>query len=97
MNTARVCFIAPASTAYLPAAQLRALDPGAASPVDSLAERDQDLPLERRGSYRVVEGGVTLKAKRTAEADPAARCVLVWSSARAGRRHQPGQEAGPCS
>jgi transposase len=83
MNKAEVRFIAPAGKPYLPAAHLRALDPAAAIPVDYLAERDQDLPPERRGSYRVVEGGITLKAKRTAEADLAVRCVFVWSSARA--------------
>jgi transposase len=83
MNTARVAFIAPAGRPYLPAAQLRALDPAAATPVDYLAERDQDLPAEQRGSYRVVEGGITLKAKRKAEQDLAVRCVFVWSSARA--------------
>jgi hypothetical protein len=38
MNTARVAFIAPASKTYLPAAQLRALDPQAATPVDYIAE-----------------------------------------------------------
>src|SRR6266702_2356181 len=83
MNTARVAFIAPAGKTYLPAAQLRALEPAAASPVDYLAERDQDLPPGRRGSYRVVEGGITLKAKRKTEPDLAVRCVFVWSSARA--------------
>ncbi len=83
MNTARVTFIAPAGKAYLPATHLRALDPAAASPVDYLAERDQDLPPGRRGSYRVVEGGITLKAKRKTEPDLAVRCVFVWSSARA--------------
>jgi transposase len=83
MNTAKVCFIAPASKTYLPAEQLRALEPAAASPVDYLAERDQDLPPGRRGSYRVVAGGITLKAKRKADPDLAVRCVFVWSSARA--------------
>jgi transposase len=83
MNTAKVAFIAPASKTYLPATHLGALDPAAAAPVDYLAERDQDLPPERRGRYRVVEGGITLKAKRTTEPDLAVRCVFVWSSARA--------------
>jgi transposase len=83
MTTAKVAFIAPASKTYLPAEHLRALDPEAASPVEYLAERDRDLPPERRGSYRVVEGGITLRAKRKAEQDLAVRCVLVWSSARA--------------
>jgi transposase len=83
MNQAKVAFIAPAAKPYLPASLLRALDPAAATPVDYVAERDQDLPPERRGSYRVVEGGITLKAKRTTEQDLAVRCVFVWSSARA--------------
>jgi Domain of unknown function (DUF4277) len=83
MNTAQVCFIAPASKTYLPAEHLRALNPQAATPVDYVAERDQDLLPEQRGSYRVVEGGITLKAKRTTEPDLAVRCVYVWSSARA--------------
>jgi len=30
-----------------------------------------------------VEGGITLKAKRKADADLAVRCVFVWSTARA--------------
>jgi transposase len=83
MNQARISFIAPAGKAYLPAEHLRALDVQAALPVDYLAERDQDLLPDQRGSYRVVEGGVTLKAKRKAEQDLAVRCVFVWSSARA--------------
>jgi hypothetical protein len=77
MNTAKVAFIAPASKTYLPAAYLRALDRAAAIPVDYLAARDQDLPPGQRGSYRVLEGGITLKAKRTAEQDLAVRCVFV--------------------
>jgi Domain of unknown function (DUF4277) len=83
MNTARVAFIAPAAKSYLPAAQLRVQDLAAATPVDYLAERDQGAPPEQRGSYRVVEGGITLKGKRKAEPELAVRCVFVWSSARA--------------
>jgi transposase len=83
MNTARVAFIAPAGKPYLPATQLRALDLGTASPVDYLAERDQGRAPEQRGSYRVVEGGITLQGKRNAGADLPVRCVFVWSSARA--------------
>lgn len=85
MDTAKVCFIAPAGKAYLPAEHLRALDPRrqAATPVEYVAERDQDLAPGQRGAYRVVEGCITLKGKRKNEADLAVRCVLVWSSARA--------------
>jgi transposase len=83
MNTAKVAFIAPAAKPYLPAGQLGALEVGTATPVDYLAERDQGTPPERRGSYRVLEGGVTLRGKRKTDADLAVRCVFVWSSARA--------------
>ena len=95
MNKAKVCFIAPASKTYLPAEHLRALEVGAASPVDYLAERDQDLPPGQRGSYRVVEGGITLKAKRKTEPDLAVRCVFVWSSARAQAAAQSRAGADP--
>jgi transposase len=83
MNTAQVAFIAPASKTYLPTTHLRALDPSTAILVEYAAERDQDLPPGQRGSYRVVEGGITLQAKRTTEPGLAVRCVFVWSSARA--------------
>jgi hypothetical protein len=83
MTKAEVAFIAPAAKPYLPAEQLQALDPGTATPVDYLAERDQETPPQRRGSYRVLEGGITLAGKRKADADLAVRCVFVWSSARA--------------
>jgi transposase len=83
MNTARISFIAPAAKTYLPAEHLRALDVQAANPADYIAERDHGALPEQRGSYRVVEGGITLKAKRKAEADLPVRCVFVWSSARA--------------
>lgn len=81
MTAAKVAFIAPAGKPDLPATHLRALDPQAATPIDYVAERDQDLPAGQRGSYRVVEGGITLWGKRKAEPDLAVRCVLVWSSA----------------
>jgi transposase len=83
MNTARVAFIAPAAKPYLPAAQLRVLDLAAARPADYLAERDRGSPPGQRGSYRVVEGGITLKGKRKAEPELAVRCVFVWSQGRA--------------
>jgi hypothetical protein len=76
-------FIAPASKTYLPAEHLRALDPAAATPVDYLAERDQDLPPGQQGSYRVLEGSLSLPARRRADAELQVRCVVVWSSARA--------------
>jgi hypothetical protein len=86
MNTARVAFIAPAAKPYLPATQLAGLDPGAATPVDYVAQRDKGLAAEQRGSYRVLEGAITLAGKRKADTDLTdltVRCVFVWSSARA--------------
>jgi len=83
MHQARVGFIAPAAKPYLPAARLGALDPKAATAVDYVAERDQGSPAEQRGSYRVLEGAITLAGKRKADADLAVRCVFVWSWARA--------------
>jgi transposase len=83
MNRAQVSFIAPAAKPYLPAEQLRALEVQAAIPVDYLAERDHGALPGQRGSYRVLEGGITLKARRTTEQHLGVRCVFVWSSARA--------------
>jgi transposase len=83
MNRAQVSFIAPAAKPYLPAEQLRALEVQAAIPVDYLAERDHGALPEQRGSYRVLEGGITLKARRKTEQHLGVRCVFVWSSARA--------------
>jgi hypothetical protein len=83
MTTAKVAFIAPAAKPYLPAARLGELDPEVATAVDYLAERDQDKPPTQRGSYRVLEGSLSLPARRKADADLAVRCVFVWSSARA--------------
>jgi transposase len=83
MNRAQVSFIAPAAKPYLPAEQLRALEVQAAIPVDYLAERDHGALPGQRGSYRVLEGGITLKARRKTEQHLGVRCVFVWSSARA--------------
>jgi transposase len=88
MGQAQVCFIAPASKTYLPASVLASLDPTTATPVDYAAERDQAKRADRRGSYRVLEGSVTLpgkRTKRTAAPDPdlLVRCVFVHASARA--------------
>jgi hypothetical protein len=83
MNQAGVGFITPAAKLYLPAAQLGGRDPGAATPVDYVAQRDKGLAAEQRASYRVMEGAITLAGKRKADADLQVRCVFVWSSARA--------------
>src|SRR6266536_598024 len=83
MNTARVTVIAPAGKAYLPATHLRALDPAAASPGRVRRGSRPGCSPKHRGSYRVVEGGITLAGKRKTDPDLAVRCVLVWSSTRA--------------
>jgi transposase len=86
MNTAKVAFIAPASKTYLPTELLGGLDIEQASPVDYVASRDAGKPPTQRGTYRVVEGTVTLPARRgrrQPEPDLQVRCVFVWSSARA--------------
>ena len=83
MTTAKIRFIAPAAKTYLPTEILGGLDLEQASPVDYLAGRDQGKPAGQRGSYRVLEGSLTLPARRRADADLQVRCVFVWSSARA--------------
>jgi transposase len=86
MNTAEVCFIAPASKTYLPASVLGGLDRSQATPVDYVASRDLGTPPQQQGTYRVLEGTVRLPARRgrrQSEPDLMVRCVFVWSSARA--------------
>lgn len=83
MNKAEVTFIAPAGKSYVPTELLSGLDREAAIPVEYVAERDLGKPLEERGSYRALEGEVTLPGKRASDPDLQVRCVFVWSSARA--------------
>lgn len=86
MNTAKVAFIAPASKLYLPTELLAGLDIEQTSPVDYVASRDAGKPPTQPGTYRVLEGTITLLARRDRgqpEPDLRVRCVFVWSSARA--------------
>jgi hypothetical protein len=86
MDRAGVTVIAPAGKPYVGAEVLRGLDHAQAVAVDYVAERDRGKPAEQRGSYRVLEGSVTLPGKRTkrwADPDQVVRCVFVFSSARA--------------
>jgi len=80
---AEVDFIAPASKTYVPAEVLANLEVATAIPVDYLAERDAGKDPARRGSYRVVEGTMTITGKRTTDPVLRVRRVFVWSSARA--------------
>jgi len=81
---AKVSFIAPASKSYVGADVLAACDFDAAVPVDYVAERDAGKAEKDRGSYRVSEDTMVIKAKKTSEPDLHLRRVFVWSSARAG-------------
>lgn len=80
---AGVSFVAPASKNYVPAEVLAACEVEAASPVDYVAERDQDKPLELRGRYRVLEDTMTVGGERKADPVLELRRVFVWSSTRA--------------
>jgi len=81
---AEVTFISPASKSYVGSDVLAACDFDAALPVDYVAERDVDKSPEERGSYRVSEDTMVIKAKKKSEPDLHLRRVFVWSSARAG-------------
>jgi transposase len=83
LGRAQVRFIAPASKPYLPAERLGALELAQASPVDYVAERDQAKPADQRAAYHVIDGHVTIPAKRTADPGTRVRCVFVHASARA--------------
>src|SRR5262249_1350761 len=83
MNQAGVQFIGPAGKNYLPAEQLSVLDLQAALPVEYVAERDLNKPVEQRGAYRVLEGEGILAGKRAADPGLPVPGVFVWSSARA--------------
>lgn len=85
MITAEVTFLAPASKAFVPAAVLASCDYQAATPVDYVAQRDANLPADKRGHYRVVEDTMTVTGPRKTK-DPSytVRRVFVHSSARAG-------------
>lgn len=84
MVDAGVTFIAPASKIYVSAVELAAQDHAAAAVADYVAERDERLALDARGSYRVSEDTMVLASPRKADPILELRRVFVWSSARAG-------------
>lgn len=84
MLDAGVTFVAPASKNYVSAAELAAQDQAAATVADYVAERDERLAVEARGSYRVSEDTMVLTGPRKADPALELRRVFVWSSARAG-------------
>ncbi len=84
MHRARVSFIAPASKSYVGADVLAACDLDSATPLDYVAERDLERPVEERGTYRVAEDTMVLSGKKKGDLALHLRRVFVWSSARAG-------------
>jgi transposase len=81
ITAAGVTFIAPASKSYVNAETLAACDFDAAIPVDYVAQRDADKPVDRRGSYRVLDERWTMEPpKRTKGTALKLRRVFVWSS-----------------
>jgi transposase len=84
MLEAGVEFVAPASKNYVSAEVLAAQNNAEAAEADYVAERDQRLSAERRGSYRVSEDTMTLAGPRKSDPTLQLRRVFVWSSARAG-------------
>jgi hypothetical protein len=78
-----VTFVAPASRAYVPVAQLAGLTVERAAQVDYVAQRDQGKPAGRRGAWHVIEDTMSLAGPRKSNPVLTLRRVLVHSSARA--------------
>jgi hypothetical protein len=83
MTGQKVAFIAPASKAYVPAAELAGLDLAAAKPVEYVAKRDAGKPVEKRGRWHVREDTMALAGPRARDPVVRVRRVFVHSSARA--------------
>ena len=84
MDADGVTFVAPASRAYVPAAQLAGLTVEQAVQVDYVAQRDQGKPDGRRGRWHVTEDTMSVAGPRKGDPVLTLRRVLVHSSARAG-------------
>lgn len=81
---AGVTFIAPASKIYISAEVLAGCDWDAATPVDYVAQRDQNKTPDQRGSYRVLEDRwIMPPPKNVKHSGLKLRRVFVWSSANA--------------
>lgn len=80
---AGVEFIAPAAKTYVPARVLAGLDLDTATEVDYVAERDTDVPAQRRGRWRVIEDTMTMTGPRKRDPVQTLRRVFVHSTARA--------------
>jgi transposase len=83
MIAAKVRFLAPASKMLVPATVLAGCDYTTATPAQFLAERDQRLPPDQRGHYRVAEDTMTVTGPRKSDPAYPLRRIFVYSSARA--------------
>lgn len=84
MIEAGVTFLAPASKSFVPAQVLAGCDYDTATPAEFVAQRDQRLPPDKRGHYRVFADTMTVTGRRKLDPEYALRRVFVYSSARAG-------------
>jgi Domain of unknown function (DUF4277) len=84
MLDAGVTFIAPLAAARVPDGLFAGIDRGAATPVDYIAERDEDKRFWDRGVYRVTEDTMALPGRRKKDPVHQLRRILVYSSANAG-------------
>ncbi|WP_228566375.1 IS1634 family transposase [Nocardia sp. SYP-A9097] len=82
MDGQGVRFVAPASKAYVPVAELAGLLVLAATAVDYVAGRDADKPADRRGTWHVIEDLMSLAGPRKKDSVLRLRRVFVHSSAR---------------
>jgi transposase len=78
-----VTFLAPASKSFVPAHVLAGCDHDSATPAAFLAQREQRLPPDKRGRYRVLEDTMTVTGPRKRDPAYTLRRVFVFSSARA--------------
>jgi transposase len=83
MLDAHVTFIAPLPAARVPEGLFASLDPATTTPVDYIAERDENTPSWQRGSYRVTEDTMDLAGPRKKDPVHRLRRILVYSSANA--------------
>jgi transposase len=81
MTDAGVGFIAPLAAKRVPAGLFAALDPGRATPVDYIAQRDAGKPTDRRGAYRVLEDAMDIPGPHKHDPVHPLRRVLVHSTA----------------
>jgi transposase len=84
MRDAQVTFIAPLAASRVPDGLFAGIDRAAATPVDYIAERDEDKLPWQRGAYRVTEDTMTLPGRRKKDPVHHLRRILVYSSANAG-------------